>query len=148
MIRLARIGMREIVLPLVELFETSAGVVGERRILLLEITDADGVGTWSECVAESLPTYSPDTVDTCWLALKEWIIPSTLGKPFPTPRELNASLERRVRVFQSGAEECSSVALDARTTLPLLHSPISANLAISLRVHAIGRATSLLHGGR
>ncbi len=97
MIRLARIGMREIVLPLVEPFETSAGVVGERRILLLEITDADGIGTWSECVAESLPTYSPDTVDTCWLALKEWIIPSTLGKPFPTPRELNARLESSIR---------------------------------------------------
>ena len=97
MIRLARIGMRELVLPLVEPFETSAGVVGERRILLLELTDADGIGTWSECVAESLPTYSPDTVDTSWLALKEWIIPFTLGKTFPTPRELNTRLESSIR---------------------------------------------------
>lgn len=97
MIQLARIELREILLPMIEPFETSAGVVSDRRIVLLHLTDVDGTETWSECVAESLPTYSPDTVDTCWLALEKWIIPVTIGQPFATPRELNAKLEDRIR---------------------------------------------------
>lgn len=97
MIHITRIDIREILLPLVEPFETSAGVVTDRRILLLHITDAAGVAAWSECVAESLPTYSPDTVDTCWLALQQWIVPSALGRHFSTPRDLNAALEVSVR---------------------------------------------------
>jgi L-alanine-DL-glutamate epimerase-like enolase superfamily enzyme len=56
-IRLDRVTLREIRLPLAEPFETSAGTVGERRILLLELADVDGAQTWSECVA-SLPNFS------------------------------------------------------------------------------------------
>ncbi|MDO8501950.1 MAG: o-succinylbenzoate synthase [Gemmatimonadaceae bacterium] len=97
MIRLARITLREIRLPLVEPFQTSTGVVEERRILLLELADADGSETWSECVAETLPTYSPETVDTCWLALSEWIVPIVLGEPFSASNLVHATLERRIR---------------------------------------------------
>lgn len=97
MIRLRRIELREILLPLVEPFETSAGIVTDRRILLLEVTDADGTTAWSECVAEALPGYTADTVDTCWLALTEWIGSLVLGQSFATPRELNARMETRVR---------------------------------------------------
>lgn len=97
MIRLDRVSLREIRLPLVEPFETSAGVVGERRILLLELADTDGSKTWSECVAEALPTYSPDTVDTCWLALSDWIIPTVLGRSFNAPGDVHDVLASKVR---------------------------------------------------
>ena len=97
MIRLARITLREIHLPLVEPFETSAGVVEARRILLLDLADTDGGSTWSECVAEALPTYSPDTVDSSWLALSEWIIPIALGEAFSAPRDAHAALDRSIR---------------------------------------------------
>ena len=97
MIRLSRVSLREIHLPLVEPFQTAAGLVEQRRILLLELTDADGAETWSECVAESLPTYSPETVDTCWLALSEWIVPLALGQPFSSPQAAHVVLERSVR---------------------------------------------------
>ena len=43
--------LREIRLPLREPFRISSGVISDRRILLLELTDASGVTTWSECVA-------------------------------------------------------------------------------------------------
>jgi O-succinylbenzoate synthase len=97
MIRLARISLREIRLPLREPFETSAGVVEQRRILLLELGDTDGTTAWSECVAQELPDYSPDTVDTCWLALYEWIIPAVLARPFQSPRGAHALFEPRIR---------------------------------------------------
>ncbi|HUQ99348.1 MAG TPA: o-succinylbenzoate synthase [Gemmatimonadaceae bacterium] len=97
MIRLSRVSLREIRLPLLEPFETSAGVVEQRRMILLELADAGGTTAWSECVAQALPDYSPDTVDTCWLALCEWIIPTVLDWSFDSPREAHALLERRIR---------------------------------------------------
>ena len=41
----------------------------ERRILLLELTDADGVEVWAECVAGEQPNYSAETIDTAWHAI-------------------------------------------------------------------------------
>ena len=97
MIRIDRITLREIRLPLVEPFRTASGVVAERRILLLELTDGDGTTTWSECVAESLPSYSPDTVDTCWLAISEWFGPRVLGRAFASPTQVDPVLAQDVR---------------------------------------------------
>jgi len=121
-IRLARLGLREIRLPLVEPFRTSGGVVEARRILLAELTDTDGHQAWSECVAEARPTYSPDTVDTCWLALTEWIAPSVLGIAFDTAGAVHAALERQVRGHHMARAtvEMGVWALDAlRQNLPL-----------------------------
>ena len=67
---LARIALREIRLPLREPFRISSGVVADRRILLLELADADGATGWSECVAFDDPFYGPDTVDTAWIAIE------------------------------------------------------------------------------
>ena len=97
MIRLDRIDLREIRLELHEPFRTSAGTVAERRILLLTLADGDGSETWSECVAEALPTYSPDTVDTSWLALTQWIVPAVLGQSFLAPDAVQPALERHIR---------------------------------------------------
>lgn len=96
-VRPAKISLREILLPLVEPFVTANGVVDNRRIVLLELVDADGAATWSECVAEASPSYSPETVDGVWLALSEWIIPTVLGQIFSHPRDVHMRLANRVR---------------------------------------------------
>jgi o-succinylbenzoate synthase len=96
-LRLARIALREIRLPLREPFRISSGVVETRRILLLELTDADGVTTWSECVADATPNYSPETVDTCWLAIAEWVAPRVLGAAFARPEDVHPALDRDFR---------------------------------------------------
>lgn len=76
-----RVVMYEIHLPLVEPFRISSGVTSMRRIFLLELTERDGTTCWSECVAGDLPNYSPETIDTAWLAVKEWLVPKLMGKP-------------------------------------------------------------------
>ncbi|MBI3982207.1 MAG: o-succinylbenzoate synthase [Gemmatimonadetes bacterium] len=91
-----RIVLREIRLALREPFSISSGTVTHRRILLLELTDAEGVTGWSECVAGEAPNYSPETVDTAWLALTEWIAPRVLGCPLHAERIL-ATLEQDFR---------------------------------------------------
>jgi O-succinylbenzoate synthase len=96
MIQLQRISLREIRLKLHEPFRISSGVVEERRILLLELHDASGATEWSECVAGEMPNYSPETVDTAWFAIREWLAPRQLGKSIGTPDSVHAILERNV----------------------------------------------------
>ena len=48
--------------------------------------DAEGFVAWSECVAGELPNYSPETVDTSWLAIRDWLAPRVLGVGFPVRR--------------------------------------------------------------
>ncbi|MGQ0715482.1 MAG: o-succinylbenzoate synthase, partial [Gemmatimonadaceae bacterium] len=62
MLRIERITLREIHLPLREPFRISSGVVDQRRIALVELEDADGVTAWSECVAGEQPNYSAETI--------------------------------------------------------------------------------------
>lgn len=97
MLHVKRISLREIRLTLREPFAISSGVVSERRICLLQLRDVNNVVGWSECVADEMPNYSPETIDTAWLAIKEWIAPRVLGKAFKSPQEIHEVLERDFR---------------------------------------------------
>ena len=97
MLRIERIALREIRLALREPFRISSGVVTERRIFLLELTDADGPMVWAECVAGENPNYSPETVDTAWYAIKEWVGPRVLGRSLDGPEVVHELLERDFR---------------------------------------------------
>lgn len=97
MLRVEQITLREIRLPLREPFQISSGVVDERRIALLELAHSDGATAWSECVAGERPNYSPETIDTAWHAITEWVAPRVLGRSFNDPREVFPALERDFR---------------------------------------------------
>lgn len=94
---LERIELREIHLPLVEPFKISSGTVDVRRIVLLELIDQEGVSTWAEVVAMAGPNYSPETVDTCWRAIREWVAPRVLGVGFDHPEAVAPVLEKSFR---------------------------------------------------
>ena len=95
--QIAAVTLREIRLPLKEPFRISSGVVSERRICLLEIVDGDGTVTWSECVAGEQPNYSPETIDTAWYAMQEWLLPRVLGVDIEHPSAVFAILDHNVR---------------------------------------------------
>jgi O-succinylbenzoate synthase len=97
MIRIASITLREIRLPLKEPFRISSGMVSERRIGLLELRDASGASAWSECVAGETPNYSPETIDTAWLAITEWLAPRVINTPIVSPGDVLPLLERDIR---------------------------------------------------
>ncbi len=97
MLRIERIALREVRLALREPFRISSGVVTERRIFLIELTDGDGAAVWAECVAGENPNYSPETVDTAWYAIKEWIAPRVLGRSLDGPEVVHNLLERDFR---------------------------------------------------
>lgn len=97
MIHLDRIILREIRLPLREPFRISSGEMRERRILLLELFDSDGASTWSECVVDDAPNYSPETLDTAWPTIVRWLAPRLLGARIASHTDVSAVLERDVR---------------------------------------------------
>ena len=122
MINLQEITLREIRLPLREPFRISSGVLADRRIALLELRDADGATGWSECVAFEQPNYSPETIDTAWHAITEWVAPRVLGRAFAHPREIFPVLERDFRghlMAKAAVEMGAWVAAADRAAVPL-----------------------------
>jgi O-succinylbenzoate synthase len=101
MITIERVTLREIRLRLVEPFRISSGETWDRRILLVELAGSDDSGTEAtargECVAGEYPRYGPETVDTARWALREWLVPRLLGRPFGHPREVFPLLDRNLR---------------------------------------------------
>jgi O-succinylbenzoate synthase len=89
--RLKKITMREIRMPLVTPFETSFGRTSLRRILLVEL-DAGGVCGWGECVAGEGPFYSPETVETAWHVLRDFLWPAVRGREFGAASEIEGML--------------------------------------------------------
>ncbi len=96
-LRVETISLREIRLPLRERFEISSGWEEERRVFLLELVHPEGPSVWSECVAGAMPNYSPETIDTSWLAVRDWLAPRVVGRPFDGPSVVSAFLEMGVR---------------------------------------------------
>src|SRR3984893_14673901 len=72
--RLRKITLREIHMPLIAPFQTSFGETSLRRILLTEV-DADGTAGWGECTAGEDPYYSYETVETAWHILRDFLWP-------------------------------------------------------------------------
>jgi len=116
MIHFSEITLCEIKMPLVEPFMISSGLTTERRIILLKLTDKDGVTVWSECVAGEKPNYFPETTDSAWLMLKNWLIPMLLGKTFQHPRDITKLFRNSTRgnTMAKAALEMASWALLAQ----------------------------------
>lgn len=97
MLRIEQVVLREISLTLKEPFQISSGTQSRRRIVLVELRDADGFEAWGECAAGELPSYSYETADTAWIALRDWVAPRVLGKGFGGPEEVHPLLEHNFR---------------------------------------------------
>ena len=122
MIQISSITLREIRLPLKEPFRISSGLTTERRIALLELRDVSGTTSWSECVAGETPNYSPETIDTAWLAITEWLAPRVIGKAIESPGAIFPILDEDIRghLMAKAAIEMGIWGLEAtRLDMPL-----------------------------
>lgn len=92
-IRIERLTLRLVRLPLVAFFETSFGRIHERAFILLSV-DGDGVEGLGECVAEVDPYYSSETTVTAWHVIKDFLAPLVLGRAFDDPRDVFGAFAR------------------------------------------------------
>lgn len=85
--RIEQIILREIRMRLKAPFETSFGVMQDRRILLVEVI-ADGVRGWGEITTGEAPFYNSETTDTAWHIFSGFIAPLVVGRTFDSAVEL------------------------------------------------------------
>ena len=90
--RIERIELRVLRLPLVRFFETSFGRITERVFLLVTAEDQGAIGL-GECVADESPYYSAETTTTAWHIISSFIAPVVLGRTFGHPAEIFPALE-------------------------------------------------------
>ena len=91
--RIERIELRLLRLPLVRFFETSFGRIHDRSFLLVTVED-EGMTGVGECVAEATPYYSPETTRTAWHVIAEFIAPLVFGRVFSHPGDIFDGLAR------------------------------------------------------
>jgi O-succinylbenzoate synthase len=77
--KLERITLRQIRMPLVHFFETSFGRTTERHIILVE-TQGEGVSGWGEVTAGESPFYNEEWTGSAWMILRDYAAPRVLGR--------------------------------------------------------------------
>jgi O-succinylbenzoate synthase len=85
--RVRKLTLREIHLPLIAPFQTSFGTTTLRRIPLIE-ADVDGIIGWGECTAGEDPYYSYETVETAWYIIRDFLWPALQGREFSSSSEV------------------------------------------------------------
>jgi O-succinylbenzoate synthase len=91
-VKIERLELRLLKLPLVHFFETSFGRIDDKHFIIVRV-DGDGATGYGECVAEQDPYYSAETNETCWHIIADFIAPRVLGAAFEHPREIFPALK-------------------------------------------------------
>lgn len=86
--KIERIELYHLRMPLVSPFETSFGRIENRECILIEVY-GDGLVGYGECVADRDPGYSYETTNTAWNILSEFIIPSIVRLEILEPGEIH-----------------------------------------------------------
>jgi o-succinylbenzoate synthase len=79
-VRVERVGIRLIRLPLKEFFETSFGRIDSRLIFLVSV-QSDGLTGWGEVVAAEEPRYSYETVGTASHVIRDYLAQALMAQP-------------------------------------------------------------------
>ena len=85
--RIKRVEIREIRLPLVHFFETSFGRTTVRRIVLVR-AESDGIEGWGEVTCGEAPFYNYETPETAWHILRDFLVPWALEREWESPSAL------------------------------------------------------------
>ncbi|HEY3311947.1 MAG TPA: o-succinylbenzoate synthase [Anaerolineales bacterium] len=77
--KIARITIYPLRMPLISHFETSFGRIHERECVLVKM-EANGLVGWGECAADADPGYSYETTGTVMHILKDFVLPLLVGQ--------------------------------------------------------------------
>jgi len=112
--KLERITLRQIRMPLVHFFETSFGRTTERDIILVEV-QAEGVSGWGEVTAGEHPFYNEEWTASAWPILRDYVAPCVLGRNLVTAADF-APLTAHIRghLMARGGLEAAVWDLEAR----------------------------------
>ncbi len=112
--KLDKIVLREIRMPLLSFFETSFGRTTDRRMVLVE-AQADGVSGWGEVTAPENPFFNEETTETAWHIASKFVAPRLLGRNLASAAEIGGLLAPiRGHNMAKGGVEAAAWELEAR----------------------------------
>ncbi len=120
--KIEKVIVRQIRMPLVHFFETSFGRTLERDIVLVEAA-GEGASGWGEVTAGENPFYNEEWTESAWLILRDYAIPRILGKNLSSAEDV-APLTEHIRGHRMarGGLEAAIWDLEARlNNRPLWH---------------------------
>jgi len=114
-VRIARVQLYELSLPLLEPFVISGGTMTERRSLVVAIHDDEGHTGYGESPPFELPFYSEETLASARYLLEHVLIPRVVGRESAGPEEVDDLLQQGVRgnPFARAALETAAWDLEA-----------------------------------
>ncbi len=120
--KIERLELRLLKLPLVHFFETSFGRIYDKHFIVVRV-DGGGQTGYGECVAEQDPYYSAETNETVWHIVTEFIAPRIVGADFEHPRAIFPALKAiRGHNMAKAAVEMAAWDLFARQRGEPLHA--------------------------
>ncbi len=93
--KIDRVILRQIRMPLVHFFETSFGRTTERHMVLVEVM-SEGVSGWGEVTAGENPFYNEEWTGSAWLILRDYAAPLVLSRPITSAMDVHP-LTSRIR---------------------------------------------------
>ena len=87
--RIHKVIVRHVKMPMKNPFTTSFGTLHDKSFLLLEVHTDEGIVGFGECVAFEAPWYSEETVKPCWHILVVFLIPMILKKNIHHPNDVS-----------------------------------------------------------
>jgi O-succinylbenzoate synthase len=112
--KIDRIELREIHLPLVAPFETSFGQTTERRIIIVKVF-SEGLHGWGECTVGENPFYNHECTDSAWMVIRDYVAPMVMGKEIEAPAQVTKMTSAiRGNKMARGAVETAVWELEAR----------------------------------
>jgi O-succinylbenzoate synthase len=113
-IRIERVVLRHISLPLVNFFETSFGRIYERHMVLVEVI-SEGLSGWGEITAERHPFYNEEWTDSAWLIARDYVAPRVLNHVFESAADVaDRTSAIRGHLMARGGIEAAIWDLEAR----------------------------------
>jgi O-succinylbenzoate synthase len=112
--RLEKIILRQIRMPLLHFFETSFGRTTERHMVLVEAVGEGGSG-WGEVTAGENPFYNEEWTASAWLILRDYAAPLVLGQNLKSAADVSGLTSRiRGHLMARGGLETAVWDLEAR----------------------------------
>ena len=93
--KIDRVVLRQISMPLVHFFETSFGRTTERHMVLVE-AQGEGASGWGEVTAGENPFYNEEWTESAWLILRDYVAPRVIGREVAGPDDI-APLSAHIR---------------------------------------------------
>lgn len=92
--RIDRLTLFEVSLPLVHSFETSSHRKSGLQHILMRADDAEGRSGWGEIASPSDPYFTSETTETAWLVANRYLAPAVIGVEWEEPADLERSWSR------------------------------------------------------